>query len=145
MERVGWIEGSDKPAPTRLPCDYTSCRVSVALCGKRRLNAGTIGTSVHIPDFNATLFVHGHIEKVEQIAANVCPAVHPDATALQRIVRSSVGCRPSFASVERIGKIKMPDAVETVCGTISGCRRAIEGHARTTCVACHSSGKGDVL
>src|SRR5437773_11890997 len=145
MERIRWVEASDKPASTRLPRNYASRSVGVALCSKRRLNAGAVGAPIYIPDFDATLLVNGHVEKVEQVAADVRAAVRPDTAALQCIVRCSVSCCPSLSAVECIGNIEMPDAVETVCGAISGCGRAIEGHTSAARIACHCRREGDVF
>ena len=63
--------------------------------------------------------------------------MRPYTTALHRIVRSYVSRRPGLTSVERICDVEMPDAIETVCGTVSACRRAVEGDSGAVCIGCH--------
>src|SRR5947207_14513857 len=71
--------------------------------------------------------------------------MRPYTTALHRIVWGYVSRRPGLTSVERIGGVEMPDAVETICRPVPRRRRAIEGHARAGCIACYRSGIKCVL
>src|SRR5205807_4100553 len=57
--------------------------------------------------------------------------------ALHRVAWSYIGCRPVQSSIEGICNVEMPDTIETVCRTVSGCRRAIEGNGGTRWVGCH--------
>src|SRR5438309_7910869 len=113
------IESSDQPTSARLPRNHTSCRVSVAFCCERGLSASAVSTSIHVADLHASLLVNGHVEKVEQVAANIGATVRPYTTALHRVVWSNIRCRPVGPSVECIGNVEVPDAVETVCRPVS--------------------------
>src|SRR5437867_5823419 len=121
------IESSDKPASARLPRDHTSRRVGIALCCDRGLGASAVSASIHVADLHPSLLVNAHIEKVEQVAADIGPAMCPYTTALYRVVWGYIRCRPVGSSVECICNVEMPDAIETVCRPVSSCLRAIEG------------------
>ena len=129
------IESSDKPASARLPCDHPSRRVGVAICCGRGLSASAVGAAIHVANLHPSLLVDGHVEKVEQVAADIGAAVRPYTTALHRVVWSYIRCRPVGSSVECIGNVEMPNAVEAVCRPVSSCRRTIEGNGGTPCIS----------
>ncbi len=139
------IEIGDQPAPARLTRDHASCCITIALRCGRCLNTGAIGASINVADLHAPLLIKSRVKEVEQIAANIGLAVHPDATALDWILRRRVGYTPMESSIECICNIEMPDTTEVVCCTVSGCSRTIEGHCGATCVACHCRGETNVF
>src|SRR4029077_4686206 len=139
------IEICDQPASARLPRDHASCCITIALRCGRCLNTGAIGASINVADLDASLLVDSRVKEVEQITANIGLAVHPDATALDWIIRSRIGYSPMPSTVERVCNIEVPDTAEVVCCTISGCSRTVEGHCRATCINRHRSGKTNVF
>ena len=112
------------------------------------LRAGAAGAAVNVTDLNSALLVNSHVEKVEQVTADVRAAAIPDATALDRRVRRRVNCSPGLAAVEGLGNVKMPDAVETIeaiSRAISRCGRAIKRDGRSARAAGHCCGIGGRL
>ena len=71
--------------------------------------------------------------------------MHPDATALQWILRCDVRCRPMQSTIECACNVEMPDAVETVCRLISGSGRAVKGHCGAASIGCYRGRESDVL
>src|SRR6266446_5070970 len=129
------VESGDKPASARLARDHTSRGVSVALCRERGLSTSAVSASIDVADLDASLLVNSHVEKVEQVAADIGAAVRPYTTALHRVVWSYIRCCPVGSSVKCIGNVEMPNAVEAVCRPVSSCRRAIEGNGGTPCIS----------
>ena len=128
-----------------MPGDYASRRIGVAFRCGGGLGAGTVGTSIYVADLHAPLLVNSRIKEVEQIAAYICAAVHPDATALHRVLWRDVGGSPMQSSVESTRDVEMPDTTEAVCRLISRCRRAVESHGGATCIDCDCGGESNVF
>src|SRR6266404_9235250 len=94
------IETGQEPAAARLPRDGGTGSITVAPGAGRSLGAVAARTTIHITYFDATLLVDADIEKVEQVTANISPAAGPDASALDRCVRRSIGDVPGAPPLE---------------------------------------------
>src|SRR4051794_12637437 len=105
------IRRADQTTAARLPGDSHPVGVSIAVTGVG-LDAMTVSTSVREPDLDAPLLVHGHVEKVEHVARDICLPMGPDRAALNRVVRRGVGRCPMRATVKSVGYVKMPYSSE---------------------------------
>ena len=109
------------------------------------MSAITARAPVNVPDFYTALLVNGHVEEVEQVPTDIGPASCPYTTALHRSIRRGVGGRPSRSSIEGVGNVKVPNAIEGAGVSISGCRRAVEGNSGAVGVLCHGCGIPNVF
>src|SRR2546423_14514955 len=91
---------SYETTPARLTSYCRTRRVCVARCVRRSLRARTTCTAVDVADENATLFVYCNVEEVQQVAADVCAALRPDASALYGSAGRYIRCRPGLSSIE---------------------------------------------
>src|ERR1700756_2889928 len=145
MQRIRRIKAGNKASPARLSRDHASGRVCVALRCQRCLSTGAIGASVNVADLHPALLVNGHVKEVEEIAANIGAAVHPNATTLHRILGCHVGSGPVLSSIECAGHVKMPDTIEAVRRTIARCGRTVEGDCGAASLGCYCRRESNVL
>src|SRR5205807_4153414 len=135
----------------RLARDRRGACVSVALAGggftggDRRLDTRATFASVYVTNLNASEFVDGHVEKVEQVAANIRAAFCPDTTALHRRVRCRIRRCPGEPAVESVRNIKMPNAFEVGLESVSRSNRSIKRNGRAVCVAGNRRRITDIL
>src|SRR5207244_4398970 len=130
---------------TGLACDHAASGVGVAFRRCGGLRASAIGAAIHVTDFDATLLVDGHVEKVEQVAANVGTAVHPDATALHWCIWRDIDGAPGAATIESARDVEVPDPGEGIGRVIARSCRTIKRDRSTTVVAGSGCRIGDVL
>src|SRR6266550_1298583 len=112
--RARRIESRYQPFPSRLTRDRSKRGVCVARGGISRLRAVSTCAAIHVANLHATLLVHCHIKKVEQVPADIGATLHPNATALYWRIRSKVFCSPGRAAIERLRDIEVPDAAEAI-------------------------------
>src|SRR3984893_19039044 len=124
----GWtrrIKSRNQSTAARLSSNHTSRGVGIsddtggAIRIDRRLRAVTIGTSIDVRDFDASLVVNSHPDKIEKVPTNIGAALCPNATALEWIIRSRVGGGPGRSAIERRSDVKVPDAGESVAGHVA--------------------------
>ena len=135
-----WINRNIKQASAAgLSSDSRRRGISIALTRwcfargrKRCLHAIAAFTAVDVTDQNTSILINRHIEKVEEIAANIGATFGPDTTALHRCLRSRIGCGPMHAAIECIGNVKMPDTNEAALQGIARGGCSIKGDRRAS-------------
>ena len=134
-----------------MPRDCRRARVSVTLAGgrftgdDRCLNARAAFASVHVTNLNASEFVDGHVEEIEQVPANIRAAFRPDTSALHRRVWCRVSRGPGEPAVESVRNIKMPDALEVGLESVARSNRSIERDSGSVGLAGDGRGITDVF
>jgi hypothetical protein len=78
----------------------------------RRGRTGTVETSISVTNKHAAFLVHGFAHEIKQVAARVAPALHPDATTLDRISRGRINRGPGLSCIECVRNVEMPFALE---------------------------------
>ena len=91
------------------------------------------------------MLIDTHIEEIEQVSANVRAAAGPNATALDRRVRSCIRHGPGGSAIERMSYVEMPDTIESSCIGAASCGRAIKSYRGASGVARHRCRVSDVF